>query len=216
MVGGVLLQRMREEDDFAGLEPVFFSTSNIGGASPKEGDGATLKDATNFRDLASCDLVLSTQGGEYTTEVYAPLRQSGWKGYWIDAASTLRMSDAAVIVLDPVNADVIERGLAHGVRTFAGGNCTVSLMLMGNRRAAESRPRRVDHVHDLSGSVRRRRRKNAGVGEADGVSHRPHTKNSIRKRARSRSHGHRRTALQLVARPGIRGAPRRQSDSMDR
>jgi len=131
MVGSVLRQRMREEDDFAGLEPVFFSTSNIGGASPKEGDGATLKDATNLRDLASCDVLLSSQGGEYTTEVYAPLRQSGWKGYWIDAASTLRMSDDTAIVLDPVNADVIERGLAHGIRTFAGGNCTVSLMLMG-------------------------------------------------------------------------------------
>jgi aspartate-semialdehyde dehydrogenase len=122
---------MREKHDFAGLEPVFFSTSNIGGASPKEGDGAALKDATNLRDLASCDVLLSSQGGEYTTEVYAPLRQSGWKGYWIDAASTLRMSDDTVIVLDPVNVDVIERGLAHGVRTFAGGNCTVSLMLMG-------------------------------------------------------------------------------------
>ncbi|HEX2776373.1 MAG TPA: aspartate-semialdehyde dehydrogenase [Candidatus Acidoferrales bacterium] len=131
MVGSVLLQRMREEGDFAGLEPVFFSTSNIGGRSPKEGDGATLKDATNLRDLASCDVLLSSQGGEYTTEVYAPLRQSGWKGYWIDAASTLRMSDDTAIVLDPVNADVIERGLAHGIRTFAGGNCTVSLMLMG-------------------------------------------------------------------------------------
>jgi aspartate-semialdehyde dehydrogenase len=131
MVGTVLLQRMREKHDFAGLEPVFFSTSNIGGASPKEGDGAALKDATNLRDLASCDVLLSSQGGEYTTEVYAPLRQSGWKGYWIDAASTLRMSDDTVIVLDPVNVDVIERGLAHGVRTFAGGNCTVSLMLMG-------------------------------------------------------------------------------------
>jgi aspartate-semialdehyde dehydrogenase len=131
MVGSVLLQRMWEEDDFAGLEPVFFSTSNIGGASPKEGDGAALKDATNLRDLASCNVLLSSQGGEYTTEVYAPLRQSGWKGYWIDSASTLRMSDDSVIVLDPVNADVIERGLAHGVRTFVGGNCTVSLMLMG-------------------------------------------------------------------------------------
>jgi aspartate-semialdehyde dehydrogenase len=130
MVGSVLLQRMREEGDFARLEPVFFSTSDVGGTPPKEGDGATLKDATNLRDLASCDVLLSTQGGEYTAEVYAPLRQSGWKGYWIDAASTLRMSDDAVIVLDPVNADVIERGLAHGVRTFAGGNCTVSLMLI--------------------------------------------------------------------------------------
>jgi aspartate-semialdehyde dehydrogenase len=90
-----------------------------------------LKDATNLRNLANCDVLISCQGGEYTTEVYAPLRKSGWKGYWIDAASTLRMSDDAVIILDPVNADVIERGLARGLRAFAGGNCTVSLMLMG-------------------------------------------------------------------------------------
>jgi len=131
MVGSVLLQRMREEGDFARLEPVFFSTSNIGGASPKEGDGAALRDATNLGDLAGCDALISCQGGEYTTEVYAPLRKSGWKGYWIDAASTLRMSDDAVIILDPVNADVIERGLARGLRAFAGGNCTVSLILMG-------------------------------------------------------------------------------------
>src|SRR5271169_6031792 len=131
MVGSVLLQRMREEGDFARLEPVFFSTSNIGGASPKEANGDPLKDASNLRHLATCDVLISCQGGEYTTEVYAPLRKSGWKGYWIDAASTLRMSDDAVIVLDPVNADVIERGLASGLRAFAGGNCTVSLMLMG-------------------------------------------------------------------------------------
>jgi aspartate-semialdehyde dehydrogenase len=131
MVGSVLLQRMREEGDFARLEPVFFSTSNIGGAGPKEADGVSLKDATKLADLASCDVLISCQGGEYTTAVYAPLRKSGWKGYWIDAASTLRMSDDAVIILDPVNADVIERGLARGLRTFAGGNCTVSLMLMG-------------------------------------------------------------------------------------
>ena len=131
MVGSVLLQRMREEGDFARLEPVFFSTSNAGGASPKEAGGVVLKDATNLRNLASCDVLISCRGGEYTTEVYAPLRKSGWKGYWIDAASTLRMSDDAVIVLDPVNADVIECGLARGLRAFAGGNCTVSLMLMG-------------------------------------------------------------------------------------
>ncbi len=131
MVGSVLLQRMREEGDFSGLEPVFFSTSNIGGAAPSEaGDGAALHDARSLKILASCDALISCQGGEYTTEVYAPLRESGWKGYWIDAASTLRMSDDAVIILDPVNADVIQDGLARGLRTFAGGNCTVSLMLM--------------------------------------------------------------------------------------
>jgi aspartate-semialdehyde dehydrogenase len=132
MVGSVLLQRMREEDDFARfeIEPVFFSTSNVGGAAPKEANGATLRDASNLKDLATCDILVSCQGGEYTTEIYAPLRKSGWKGYWIDAASTLRMSDDAVIILDPVNADVIHDGLARGLRTFAGGNCTVSLMLM--------------------------------------------------------------------------------------
>jgi aspartate-semialdehyde dehydrogenase len=131
MVGSVLLERMREEGDFARLEPVFFSASNTGGAAPKEGGGETLKDAKNLRDLAACDVLMSCQGGEYTSEIYPPLRKSGWKGYWIDAASTLRMSDDALIVLDPVNAGVIENGLSRGVRTFAGGNCTVSLMLMG-------------------------------------------------------------------------------------
>jgi aspartate-semialdehyde dehydrogenase len=131
MVGSVLVQRMREENDFSGIEPVFFSTSNVGGPAPAEGgDGDKLKDATSLRELARCDVLISCQGGEYTTEIYRPLRQNGWKGYWIDAASTLRMSDEAVIILDPVNADVIRNGLARGLRTFAGGNCTVSLMLM--------------------------------------------------------------------------------------
>src|ERR1700691_5878904 len=132
MVGSVLLQKMREENDFANfeLDPVFLSTSNAGGAAPKDANGAPLRDAMNLKELAACDALISCQGGEYTTEVYAPLRKSGWKGYWIDAASTLRMSDEAVIILDPVNADIIREGLAHGIRAFAGGNCTVSLMLM--------------------------------------------------------------------------------------
>jgi aspartate-semialdehyde dehydrogenase len=132
MVGSVLLGRMREENDFANfeLEPVFFSTSSAGGAAPKEAGGALLRDASNLKDLATCDVLISCQGGDYTTAVYAPLRKNGWKGYWIDAASTLRMSDEAVIILDPVNLDIIRAGLARGVRTFAGGNCTVSLMLM--------------------------------------------------------------------------------------
>ena len=131
MVGSVLMQRMREENDFSGVESVFFSTSNVGGAAPEEsGDGGKLKDAQSLRELTRCDVLISCQGGEYTTEIYGPLRQSGWKGYWIDAASTLRMSDDAVIILDPVNVDVIREGLARGLRTFAGGNCTVSLMLM--------------------------------------------------------------------------------------
>jgi aspartate-semialdehyde dehydrogenase len=131
MVGSVLLQRMREENDFAGIEPIFYSTSNVGGAAPIEaGDGALLKDARNLRDLMVCDILISCQGGEYTSEVYAPLRKSGWNGYWIDAASTLRMTDDAVIILDPVNRDVIDQGISTGLRTYAGGNCTVSLMLM--------------------------------------------------------------------------------------
>jgi aspartate-semialdehyde dehydrogenase len=130
MVGSVLMQRMREESDFARLEPVFFSTSNVGGTAPKEAGGAALKDARDSRQLASCDVLVSCQGGEYTTDVYAPLRADGWKGYWIDAASTLRMSDDAVIILDPVNRHRIEEGLRREVRTYVGGNCTVSLMLM--------------------------------------------------------------------------------------
>jgi len=131
MVGSVLLQRMRDENDLAGLEPVFFSTSNAGGTAPKEaGAGATLKDARNVEDLAACEILISCQGGEYTGEVYPVLRKEGWKGYWIDAASTLRMVPDSVIILDPVNAELIQDGLVQGVRTFVGGNCTVSLMLM--------------------------------------------------------------------------------------
>jgi aspartate-semialdehyde dehydrogenase len=131
MVGSVLMQRMREEDDFRDVEAVFFSTSSVGGAAPREAsNGGGLKDARDLRELAKCDVLISCQGGEYTSEVYAPLRKDGWKGYWIDAASTLRMSDEAAIILDPVNADVIRDARARGLRTFAGGNCTVSLMLM--------------------------------------------------------------------------------------
>jgi aspartate-semialdehyde dehydrogenase len=131
MVGSVLMHRMREEGDFAGLDPVFFSTSNAGGSAPIEaGDGAALKDARNLSELAGCDVLISGQGGEYTTAVYAPLRKSGWKGYWIDAASSLRMSDDAVIILDPVNSERIQDGLVNGLRSYIGGNCTVSLMLM--------------------------------------------------------------------------------------
>lgn len=131
MVGSVLMQRMREEGDFSTLEPVFFSTSNAGGAAPREaGPGALLQDARDLKQLASCEVLISCQGGDYTTEVFGPLRKNGWRGYWIDAASTLRMADDAVIILDPVNGEVIEKGLAAGVRNYIGGNCTVSLMLM--------------------------------------------------------------------------------------
>jgi aspartate-semialdehyde dehydrogenase len=131
MVGSVLLERMREENDFARLDPIFFSTSNKGGAAPKEaGDGAVLQDARNLHHLAGCDVLISCQGGDYTSEIYGPLRTAGWKGYWIDAASTLRLRDDAIIILDPVNAEKIQESLAAGLRTFVGGNCTVSLMLM--------------------------------------------------------------------------------------
>jgi aspartate-semialdehyde dehydrogenase len=131
MVGSVLLQRMREENDFAGLDPVFFSTSNVGGEAPKEaGPRGSLQDAKDLKTLSRCDVLVSCQGGDYTTEIHGPLRKSGWQGYWIDAASTLRMAEDAVIILDPVNGEVIHDGLAKGIRSFAGGNCTVSLMLM--------------------------------------------------------------------------------------
>jgi aspartate-semialdehyde dehydrogenase len=131
MVGSVLLQRMSEEKDFSGIEPIFFSTSNAGGAAPALApSGSKLLDAKDLKALAVCEVLISCQGGDYTTEVFAPLRKSGWKGFWIDAASTLRMSDDAIIILDPVNDRVIREGLSRGIKTFAGGNCTVSLMLM--------------------------------------------------------------------------------------
>ena len=132
MVGSVLMQRMQEEGDFAHIEPVFFSTSNTGGAAPKMAKNeTTLKDATNIDELKRCEIIISCQGGDYTTEVFPKLRAAGWNGYWIDAASTLRMDKDAVIVLDPVNLNVIKDAMAKGVKNFIGGNCTVSCMLMG-------------------------------------------------------------------------------------
>ncbi|WP_059421722.1 aspartate-semialdehyde dehydrogenase [Sulfuricella sp. T08] len=131
MVGSVLMQRMREEKDFDHFEPVFFTTSNPGGKSPDIGkDVPPLKDARNIAELKAMDAIISCQGGDYTKEVYGDLRAAGWNGYWIDAASTLRMKDDAIIILDPVNKNVIKDGLAKGVKTYVGGNCTVSLMLM--------------------------------------------------------------------------------------
>ena len=131
MVGSVLLQRMRAERDFDHIDPVFFSTSQTGGAAPEIGKPVpALKDAKNLAELSACDMLISCQGGEYTSEIHPALRKSGWNGYWIDAASTLRMANDAVIILDPVNRDVIDSALAHGGRDFIGGNCTVSLMLM--------------------------------------------------------------------------------------
>ena len=132
MVGSVLMQRMQEENDFAYIpEAFFFTTSNIGGAAPDFGQAAkVLLDANDVTELAKMDIVVTCQGGDYTKTVFQSLRDSGWQGYWIDAASSLRMSDDAIIVLDPVNRDVINQGLQNGVKNFIGGNCTVSLMLM--------------------------------------------------------------------------------------
>jgi aspartate-semialdehyde dehydrogenase len=131
MVGSVLMERMRAEQDFAALDPVFFSTSQTGGRGPDVGRGATrLHDARDLRELAALDAVVSCQGGDYTNEVHPQLRASGWQGYWIDAASALRMKSDAVVILDPVNRDVIRRGLDSGLRDYIGGNCTVSLMMM--------------------------------------------------------------------------------------
>ncbi|HIE53961.1 MAG TPA: aspartate-semialdehyde dehydrogenase, partial [Chromatiaceae bacterium] len=133
MVGSVLLERMREENDFAGIdEPVFFTTSQVGQKGPDIGrEIPLLKDATNIEELKKMEAIITCQGGDYTRQVFKSLRNSGWDGYWIDAASTLRMADHSVIVLDPVNRSVIDQALSDGVKDYIGGNCTVSLMLMG-------------------------------------------------------------------------------------
>ena len=132
MVGSVLMQRMQEEGDFEHIEAVFFSTSNKGGKAPaiakKE---STLQDANDLEALKKCDIIITCQGGDYTTEIFPKLRAAGWDGYWIDAASTLRMKDDAVIVLDPVNQNVIKDALGRGVKNYIGGNCTNSILLMG-------------------------------------------------------------------------------------
>jgi aspartate-semialdehyde dehydrogenase len=128
MVGSVLLQRMLEENDFAGIEPVFFSTSQAGQAAPL--NAGTLKKAEDIEELKKLDIIITCQGGDYTKGIHPELRKQGWNGYWIDAASTLRMEDNAVIILDPVNRGVIDKALANGQKDFIGGNCTVSLMLM--------------------------------------------------------------------------------------
>ncbi|MFW7342752.1 aspartate-semialdehyde dehydrogenase [Pollutimonas sp. H1-120] len=132
MVGSVLMQRMRDENDFSLFQPVFFSTSNAGGAAPAWADGAgALQDAYDIEALKKLPIILTAQGGDYTTAVYPKLRAAGWNGIWIDAASTLRMADDAIIVLDPVNRPVIDAALKRGVKNYIGGNCTVSCMLMG-------------------------------------------------------------------------------------
>jgi len=131
MVGSVLMGRMLDEKDFDSIEPVFFTTSNVGGQGPAIGrDIEALKDANDVAELRQMDIIISCQGGDYTKSVFPALREGGWDGYWIDAASSLRMDDSAIITLDPVNLDVIKDGLSRGVKNFIGGNCTVSLMLM--------------------------------------------------------------------------------------
>lgn len=131
MVGSVLMQRMREESDFALVEPAFFSTSQKGGRGPDIGtETPPLKNAYDIDELKAMDILISCQGGDYTSAVFGKLREAGWQGYWIDAASTLRMSNDAVIILDPVNMPVIKQALHDQVKNYIGGNCTVSLMLM--------------------------------------------------------------------------------------
>jgi len=131
MVGSVLVGRMMEEQDFKDYEAIFFTTSNIGGKGPEVGlDIPPLRDAYDIKLLSSLDIIVSCQGGDYTKKVYPEIRKSNWQGYWIDSASTLRMNDDSIIVLDPVNRRVIDAGLSSGIKTYIGGNCTVSLMLM--------------------------------------------------------------------------------------
>ena len=132
MVGSVLIDRMQAEGDFELIEPVFFSTSSAGGTAPAQAKNETmLKDAFDIQALKKCDIIMTAQGGDYTSEVFPKLRAAGWKGHWIDAASTLRMNDDAVIILDPVNLPAIKTAMAKGGNNWVGGNCTVSCMLMG-------------------------------------------------------------------------------------
>jgi aspartate-semialdehyde dehydrogenase len=134
MVGSVLMQRMQDEGDFSQFEPLFFTTSNVGGAGPKisgAGEGGRLLDAKSIAALKDMEIIVTCQGGDYTSEIFPQLRAAGWNGYWIDAASALRMKDDAVIILDPVNMHVLQGALSRGMKNFIGGNCTVSLMLMG-------------------------------------------------------------------------------------
>ena len=137
MVGSVLMDRMKVENDFAGMDPVFFSTTQTGNTGPDIGSGPQpVNDANQLKKLAELDIILSCQGSGYTEKTHTALRQMGWEGYWIDAASTLRMKDSSVIVLDPVNRDVIDRAFEAGIKDYIGGNCTVSLMfpVQGPRR----------------------------------------------------------------------------------
>jgi aspartate-semialdehyde dehydrogenase len=153
MVGSVLMQRMEAEGDFRQFEPVFFTTSNVGGPAPNIAGSKTagagqggLLDARSIDALRGMEIIVTCQGGDYTNEVYPQLRAAGWDGYWIDAASALRMKDDAVIILDPVNLHVIKDALSRGVKTYVGGNCTVSLMLMGLQGLFQAGPKKESYV----------------------------------------------------------------------
>jgi aspartate-semialdehyde dehydrogenase len=147
---------------------VFFTTSNVGGQGPAIGkEIAPLKDAYSIEELKGLDVILTCQGGDYTNEVFPKLREAGWQGYWIDAASSLRMDDSSVIVLDPVNRKVIDQQLDAGTKNYIGGNCTVS-HADGPGRPLRSRSGRVDECHDLSGGIRCRRAEHARADQADG------------------------------------------------
>jgi aspartate-semialdehyde dehydrogenase len=149
MVGSVLMERMQAEGDFAQFEPVFFTTSNVGGTATKisgAGEGGRLLDARNVDALRRMEILVTCQGGDYTNEIYPQLRAAGWNGYWIDAASALRMKDDAVIILDPVNLHVIKDALSGGIKNYVGGNCTVSLMLMGLHGLFSAGPKKENLV----------------------------------------------------------------------
>lgn len=170
MVGSVLMDRMKQEDDFKFVSTTFFSTSNAGGKAPEvPNSDPILKDADDLDALAACDVVISCQGGDWTKAHFKPLRDKGWNGYWIDAASTLRMEKDAIIVLDPVNMDVIQKGLREGVKNYIGGNCTVSLMLM----ALDGLSALIwlnGFFHDLPSRFRRRCSQYARTARTDGCS----------------------------------------------
>src|SRR5258707_9105291 len=164
MVGSVLVQRMREERDFDHIEPQFFSTSQAGGKGPAIGKGAEpVQDAMHIAALKALPVIISCQGGDYTNEVHPRLRAAGWNGYWIDAASALRMNHDAVIILDPVNMPLIKQAIADGTRNFIGGECTRSLMLMGlgglvHRQEIARLTRMASHAGPRAGAAQPRER----------------------------------------------------------
>jgi aspartate-semialdehyde dehydrogenase len=167
MVGSVLIDRMQAEGDFDLIEPVFFSTSNAGGKAPAQAKNeTTLKDAFDIEALKKCDVIITAQGGDYTSEVFPKLRAAGWKGHWIDAASTLRMNDDAVIILDPVNLPVIQNAMAKGGKQLDRRQLHGQLHADGRGRAVQGRPGRVDDQHDLPGGFRRRRAAHARAADA--------------------------------------------------